>query len=225
LQLAIMAAIEDKTNLAQRFMIDWNIQSRAHACQACGKPFLDKQPYHTMLFDERSGYHRLDVCEPCWAAQYSQGATSRKGFVSHWQGVFEVPITRPEPIEKETAESLLRKLVELNDAKYDAACFILAVMLERKRLLKVKDQAHRDGRRIFLYEQPGTGDVFAIADPNLRLGQLDQVQRDVAQLLGHGLNTPSPPEVPPTTPVSSETGESVWPEAAESPIAQSPPTR
>src|SRR5213592_2806840 len=58
-------------------MIDWNIQSRAQACQACGKPFLDKQPFHTLLFDLKTGYERLDVCEPCWAAQYSQGATSR----------------------------------------------------------------------------------------------------------------------------------------------------
>ena len=173
-------------------MIDeWNIQHRAQSCLACGKPFLDKQPYHTLLFDQRAGYERLDVCEQCWATQYSQGATSRKGFVSHRQGVFEVAPARPEPIQKETAESLLRKLVESNDPAHAAACFILAVMLERKRLLKVKDQTHRDGRRIFIYEQPRTGDVFTIADPNLRLDQLDAVQRDVARLLEHGLSPPA----------------------------------
>ena len=184
-------------------MTDWNIQSRAHACQACGRPFPDKQPYHTLLSDAKAGYDRLDVCEPCWAAQFSQGATSRKGFVSHWQGVFEVPPARPDPIQKETAESLLRKLVEVNDPKHRAACFILAVMLERNRLLKVKDQSHRDGQRIFIYEQPGTGDVFPIADPNLRLDQLDQVQHDVAQLLEHGLNTPA--EFAPAADAATET--------------------
>ena len=169
-------------------MIDWNIQSRAHACQACGSSFLDKQPYHTLLFDQKAGYERLDVCEPCWAAQYSQGATSRKGFISHWQGVFELPAVRSEPIRKENAESLLRKLVEVNDPKHGPACFILAVMLERKRVLKVKDQTQRDGQRVFIYAQPKTGDLFTITDPNLRLDQLDEVQRDVAQLLEHGLN-------------------------------------
>ena len=169
-------------------MIDWNIQSRAQACQACGKPFLDKQPFHTLLFDQNAGYVRLDVCEPCWAAQYSQGATSRKGFISHWQGVFELPAVQPEPIRKENAESLLRKLVEVNDPKHGPACFILAVMLERKRVLKVKDQTQRAGQRVFIYEQPKTGDVFTITDPGLRLDQLDEVQRDVSQLLEHGLN-------------------------------------
>jgi hypothetical protein len=177
-------------------MIDWNIQSRAHACQACGNRFLDKQPYHTLLFDEKTDYERLDVCESCWVAQYCHGATSRKGFVSHWQGMYEAPPAKPETIRKQTAESLLRKLVELNDPKYGAPCFILAVMLERKRLLKVKDQAQRDGRRIFIYEHPGTGDVFTVADPDLRLDQLDQVQRDVAQLLEHGLYPPAGTQPP-----------------------------
>src|SRR5882762_5776287 len=169
-------------------MIDWNIQSRAHACQACAKPFADKQPYHTMLFDEKLGYERLDVCESCWAAQFSQGATSRKGFISHWQGVYEVPSVRPEPIQKENAESLLRKLVESKDPKYASVCFILAVMLERKRVFKVKDQTKRDGQRVFIYEQPKTGDVFTILDPNLQLNQLEEVQRDVARLLECGLD-------------------------------------
>ncbi len=169
-------------------MIDWNIQSRAQACQACGKPFLHKQPFHTLLFDQKTDYERLDVCEPCWAAQYSQGATSRKGFISHWQGVFELPAVQSEPIRRENAESLLRRLVEVNDPKHGPACFILAVMLERKRVLKVKDQTQRAGQRVFIYEQPKTGDVFTITDPGLRLDQLDEVQRDVSQLLEHGLN-------------------------------------
>jgi hypothetical protein len=178
-------------------MIEWNIQSRAHACQACGKPFHHQQAYHTMLFDEKLGYSRLDVCESCWTAQYSQGATSRKGFVSHWQGVYEVPPARPDPILKETAESLLRKLVELNEPRHGAACFILAVMLERKRLLKVKEQLKRDGQRVFIYEHARTGDLFTITDPDLRLDQLDEVQRDVAVLLEHGVNPPTRPLAPP----------------------------
>ena len=99
-----------------------------------------------------------------------------------------MPPGRPEPIRKETAESLLRKLVELNDPNYGAACFILAVMLERKRLLKVKDQTRREGHRVLIYEHSKTDDVFTITDPNLQLNQLDAVQRDVALLLEHGLN-------------------------------------
>jgi hypothetical protein len=173
-------------------MNEWNIQSRAHVCQACEKHFADKQPYHTMLIDLRHEIQRRDLCEPCWKKEHGEGASDRKGFISHWQGVYELPPpAAPEPIQKENAESLLRKIMESNDAKYAAASYILAVMLERKRLLKVKEQVKRDGQRIFIYEQPATGDVFTIPDPNLQLNQLEAVQRDVAALLEHGLNAAS----------------------------------
>jgi hypothetical protein len=172
-------------------MTDWNIQSRAHACGACNRSFHDKEQYHTLLFDEKSAFRRLDVCQACWQKQFSDGARERKGFMSYWQGVYEAPPPPSEPIQKETAESLLRKIIELNDPHYIPAGYILAVMLERKRLLKVKEQLVRDGQRVFIYEQPKTGDLFTIADPNLQLNQLDAVQRDVAELLEHGFNPPA----------------------------------
>jgi hypothetical protein len=172
-------------------MNEWNIQSRAQACEACARPFAARQPYHTLLFDETAGLRRSDICEACWQQQFAGDARSRAGFLSHWQGIFEMPPAQaPDPIQKDTAETLLRKLVEQNDPRYAPAAFILAVMLERKRILKVKEQLQREGRRVFVYEQPKTGDIFAIADPDLHLNQLEQVQHDVAQLLEHGLNPP-----------------------------------
>jgi len=59
------------------FMTEWNIQSRAHACGACGRSFHDQEHYHTLLFDEKAAFRRLDVCQPCWQKQFSDGARDR----------------------------------------------------------------------------------------------------------------------------------------------------
>ena len=171
-------------------MNEWNIQGRAHACEVCEQPFTDKQHYHTLLFDLAPDLRRSDICEPCW--KNAEGARDRKGFISHWQGVYESPPPVVDAIQKDTAESLLRKLIEQNDPTHIPAGYILAVMLERKRILKIKEQFTRDGKRTFIYEQPKTGDIFTITDPDLRLDQLEAVQRDVASLLEHGLNPPAP---------------------------------
>lgn len=171
-------------------MNEWNIQARAHACEACGQPFADRQPYHTLLFDEPPAVRRSDICEPCWQRQ-SAAVRRQAGFISHWQGVFEVPLPVADAIQKETAETVLRKLIVQSEPGHAPAAYILAVMLERKRILKVKEQLQREGHRVFIYEQPRTGDLFTIADPALRLDQLEEVQRDVAQLLEHGLNPPA----------------------------------
>lgn len=192
-------------------MNEWNIQSRAHACQACEKHFADKQHYHTLLIDHKHEVQRRDLCEPCWKKSVQEEASAeRKGFISQWQGVYEAPpAAPPEAIQKENAETLLRKLMEQSDPKYVAASYILAVMLERKRLLKIKEQFKRDGQRVFVYEQPKTGDIFTIPDPDLQLNQLEEVQRVVADLLEHGLGGPaeSPAAAAPAAEVPSGAAE------------------
>ena len=74
-------------------------------------------------------------------------------------------------------------MIAAGQPKDGPVCYILAVMLERKRILKVRQQFERDGARVFIYEQPRTGDIFTITDPNLHLDQLEEVQRDVTRLL------------------------------------------
>lgn len=196
---------------------EWNIQTRGQGCEACGRPFADKESYHTLLVDENANFCRSDLCVACWQTKFAD-AHSRAGFISCWQGVYIAPPPVTEAIQKETAETLLRKLIEQNDPQYIPAGFILAVMLERKRILKVKEQVVRDGLRVFVYEQPKTGDIFTITDPNLHLDQLEQVQRDVAALLEHGLNPPAPQ---PVTKAAGNTrqAETVLTEAVESSAA------
>lgn len=181
-------------------MAEWNIQSRAHACQGCGREFKPGETLHTLLFDARGAYERLDVCQACWESQHAQGSNHRRGFVSHWQGTYDPPpAAEPDPIQKETAETLLRKLIERNDPLHAGAVFILAVMLERKRLLKAKAQTTESGRRMLIYEHARTGDVLTVTDPELQLDQLEAVQRDVATLLEQGLPNADTPNAPPAS--------------------------
>jgi|SRR6185503_18805229 len=202
-------------------MNDWNIQSRSHACQACNNAFVDKQVYHTVLFDEKQLLHRLDICDACWQGQYRHGTSDRKGFISYWQGIYEAPPAPVDPIQKESAETLLRKVIELNDPKYIAPAYILAVMLERKRILKVKEQVKRDNQRVFVYEHAKNGDLFTVPDPNLQLNQLDEVQRDVASLLENGIPGSAPvpaSEGQPEAPAAESTEAPAPTEAAAEPI-------
>lgn len=160
-------------------MTDWNIQSRASACTHCQTPFADKQTYHTLLSMTAEGYRRRDLCADCYAS------ARRDGVFSYWQGEYKLPPPPPpEAIQKDTAESLLRKLVESADPSHAAARYILAVMLERKRILRHRDTVQEaDGRELLVYEHTQTGESFTIPDPKLRLDQLEEVQKQVADLL------------------------------------------
>jgi hypothetical protein len=89
-------------------------------------------------------------------------------------------------LPKENAEQLFRRLVAAGDSANANACYVLAAMLERKRILKQIQTEERDRGRVLIYEQAKTGDIFVVPDPQLRLDELEDVQREVAGLMTHG---------------------------------------
>lgn len=120
----------------------------------------------------------------------------REGTVSVWKGVFHPPPPPPEEaLKKETADSLLRKLIAKNDPSHANVIFILAVMLERRRVLVERDVQHRaDGGTLRVYEHRATGDTFLVTDPQLDLNRLEQVQEEVLAMLGGKAEETSSPE-------------------------------
>jgi len=166
---------------------DWDIKPRAAACGKCQTPFADLQEYVSRLTYGPEGYMRVDCCTSCW-----NEAESTPQVVSVWRGVFEMPPPpAPEPLKKETAESLLRALIEKNDPANSNVMFVLAVMLERRRMLVERDvRKQDDGKLVRVYEHRKTGDTFIITDPQLRLDQIEHVQTEVMAMLSAPAVTP-----------------------------------
>ena len=63
------------------------------------------------------------------------------------------------------------------------ACYVLAVMLERKRILKQIRVEQTGDRPVLIYEHTKTGDVLIVPDVKLRLDEIEHVQNEVSQLL------------------------------------------
>jgi hypothetical protein len=170
--------------------MDWNISSRTHVCGTSGKKFADGESYYTILFYRgKDGYQREDVCEDVWREKMSDTVQDLEGYVSHWRGTYRAPeAAPPDPIEKESAESLIRRLMERDEERFLPATYILAVMLERKRILKIRDEIRQEGRRVFVYEHVKSKDVLTIPEVELQLDQLERVQKQVGDLLEFGLD-------------------------------------
>jgi hypothetical protein len=158
---------------------EWPIKHRADACARTQRPFQPGEQFYTLLFREGEGFRREDLSEEAWA----QRNENIRPF-SFWKSKYEPPPAGPtEALGKESAEELLRRLLGENDPAHANACYVLAVMLERKRVLKPVKTEQSDGQPVLIYEQAKTGDVFIVPDVRLRLDELEQVQTDVAELL------------------------------------------
>lgn len=158
---------------------EWSIQHRSEVCAVTGRAFAPGENFYTLLFRDRNGFQRQDLSEEAW----QQRNDNLQPF-SFWRARFEPPPEAPpEPLPKENAEELFRRLVAAADHANANACYVLAAMLERKRLLKQIQTENRNNGRVLVYEHVKTGDVFVVPDPQLRLDELDDVQVEVARLL------------------------------------------
>ena len=159
---------------------EWSIQSRAHQCAATGVAFQDGEHFYTLLFHDKEGYRREDLSE----AAYQARNENIQPF-SLWRSRFETPPAVVEPLAKQTAEDLLRTYMSEDAPQKINVCYLLAVMLERKKQLKeVECKRTPEGQLTRIYEHTKTGEVFVIPDPQLRMDQIAQVQQEVAGLLG-----------------------------------------
>lgn len=157
---------------------DWAIKHRGDKCARTQRPFSPGEYFYTLLFHDADGFRREDLSEEAWL---NRNENIRP--FSFWKTKYEpLPDPAPEPLAKEDAEQLFRRLVAAPNPPANA-CYVLAAMLERKRILKQINTQSDDDRRVLVYEHAASGDVFIVPDPQLRLDELEDVQNEVAQLL------------------------------------------
>ena len=190
--------------------IDWNIHSRGSSCIRCETPFEPGNPVRSAvlpfehplvrellarkLAEEQKNrqegatvkphpdYIRLDFCDACWKQ------LQNPGWISVWKSVFPEPPEKSDPanpLKKETMESLLRSLLEGDDAEnHCTAIYLLALQLERKRILVERAVRHtEDGLTIHFYEHRRSGDILLIRDPHLTDAQIPETQAEIERLL------------------------------------------
>ena len=150
-------------------------------CSFCQKPLVDRAPVVSALKEAADGYERFDCHPECWKT----AERDWKPF-SQWDGVYFAPIKeeKKEPLKKEDAGEILRQLITLDDPAMKNVVYVLAVMLERSKILVERDAKElEDGTIRRVYEDRKQGDTFVILDPRIRLENLAEVQGQVLALL------------------------------------------
>ena len=170
----------------------WHVRSRSRECAATQRAFSDGETIVTALFPdpESSGYVRRDYNLNAWN---ELPGNAEKPF-SFWKTTFSGPSgnTLEDPIEKLSPEELLGRLIEEDEDHTENTRYILAVMLERQKLLRETDHQRTPNGILRVYEHRKTGEVYLIRDPDIPLSQVEAVQNEVFILLENNGRVPEP---------------------------------
>lgn len=158
----------------------WSIQNRSHHCALTKEPFKDGDIFFTALFINPTNgqYERKDFSTSAWEQ------TTEKPF-SFWKNTY-VKQEKPKPLElqpKESTETLLLRLQNEDKPETENVRYLLALMLERKNILRQTDSQKTDLNTLRVYQQKYSDQVYVIKDPNLSLDKIEEVQKEVIDLL------------------------------------------
>jgi len=163
---------------------DWKIRSTHARCELSGEPFSDGQEFYTCIFEDPAtdGFIRRDYSAPAWKEIRKKLDPAPYSF---WKSIYKAPVKEGENEADSEAsiEGMLRRFVDEDDPRTENARYILALMLERNKTLIHTDSKDTETRTLLFYEHADNGDVFIVADPGLRLDEIESVQREVSDLL------------------------------------------
>lgn len=155
---------------------DWKIKMRSDCCTVTGKPFQEDEIFHTMLTQAKTGeLIRNDLCEQAWIERNDNIRP-----LSFWKSKFKpLPPTQTDAVGKHDAESELRRLLDEGAHQSPKVCYLLALLLERKRVLRVKDRLKIGDNSTVVYEHADTQETFIVPEVELSLTDIESLQTEM----------------------------------------------
>lgn len=200
---------------------NYSIKSRSHRCHVSDEPFVEDQVFVAAIFPdpESDGYLRLDYSVAAWEAR-DDGEQEPFSF---WRSHYKPPVKEEQvQVSALDPETLFAKLIDEDEAHTENARFILAAMLERKKIIRETDTQQLPTGLLRIYEHRKTGDVYIVKDPQIALSDVESIQDEVQQLLDPERYAPAPQEeAPESAEAPPEDSETEIPETAEASEEQS----
>lgn len=161
--------------------MDWSIRPRSELCAGSGDRFSDGQVVYTVLVAMDGGMERRDFAEEAWAQ-----VESRPTYFCFWKGKFRAtPLVQEKEPPAARAEAELRRRLAVPVQAESAEArviFLFALLLERRKILLVRERTQGPEGRLTAYEHRTTGEVFLVPEPEVRLSEVDQLRSEVEAL-------------------------------------------
>lgn len=163
--------------------MEWTIAPAPRRCFDCCVEFAEGQEYFSALIDTGAAFERRDHCPSCW-----HNTADRAAAFSFWKT--RVPRKQEQTrllADDDVLWDFFLRLQDDPDPARQQFCYLLALILMRRRALKFEDVEKDGGREFLVLRTPRQQRRFRVLNPNLTEEQLDQVKEQIGQILNLSL--------------------------------------
>jgi hypothetical protein len=159
-------------------MLDYQIQPNTRRCSATGRELQPGERYYSVLLDEDGKFVRRDYGAESW-----QGPPP--GAFSFWAGrVPTADAKKRPPIDDDLLLDCFTRLEGESDPRRVSFRFVLALLLMRRKRLKLEGAAAEGGDEVLTMRCTRGGATHRVVNPRLTDEQIAEVQEEVFQVLG-----------------------------------------
>jgi len=165
-------------------MADYKLGRRAPECAATGKPFAEGEEIISAVFHGEEGFERRD---------YSvAGFEGVSDYHSYWRAHVPVTVEDERRLDYDLALEFFNRLRGDESEEHAALVYLLALLLGRKRRVKLKGFGRGKGGEILNVVVRGDeeDEALELPVPSMREGDADRLQADLNRLFG--IEVPEP---------------------------------
>ena len=162
---------------------EYKIGASSRHCRACGRVFQVNEEYYSAVAEtaQENLLERHDFCGPCWKPPEG-------GYFSYWKTHVPEPgpdLRRgPRLIDMGRLMELFEHLADSEDVQARRFRYVLALVLMRKRRLKVVESRRlKDGGEELTLREPGTQRTHAVSAPPVTEDEIRSVTDRLREVL------------------------------------------
>jgi hypothetical protein len=163
-------------------MAAWTFRRRKGLCAACERAFDDGEAHFSLLWIEGEELVRSELCRPCWQL----GQAAREQALFWWRTRHEIAQRKGLALNLEAIELLFHRLANRAEQHLNELRYLLALILLRKRRLKLVRLARTEQGDAMVVRKPRHSDEQHVAVFDFDAARMDELRAELARLFDEG---------------------------------------
>ncbi|MFG0318789.1 MAG: hypothetical protein ACF8XB_16065 [Planctomycetota bacterium JB042] len=169
-------------------MADYAIRKPSEACFACEAPFEKGQEHFSAILLEEEEPARRDFCVACFDGRERDPERE----FAFWKTRRTVGGPERRPVDFNTLRELFFRMAESHAGEYRKLCYLLGLVLLRKRVVKLEEFVTEQGRDYLVVTTKSRPEPLRLEAPELVPAEFEELRDKLKALLDVDLEEEAP---------------------------------